>query len=104
MSFVASKSLALLVKSLPAMTNAALIEQYTMLCLERAEKRSEAEDFNFQVRQVLKAEILRRMGAVSVVQVACLQAADTIMFEFPTTAGMLREVAVASLKREGDKS
>jgi hypothetical protein len=106
-SFVTTTSLDLVSKSIAAMANAALVETYTRLCQEGARQAGEARDFNFQVCRTLKREILRRLQGCDVAEVTCLQAADTVMFEFPVTASMLRQVGlrqVGSSKPEGEKS
>lgn len=105
-SFVTTTSHDLVRKSIAAMSDEALVETYTGLCLEGARK-GVAGDFNFQVRQTLKHEISRRLKSRVVAEVTCLQAADTVMFEFPATASMLRQVGLRRVglsTSEGEKS
>jgi len=104
-SFVTAASGDLVSKSLAVMADEELVESYTVLCLEGARKAG-ADDFNHQVRQSLKHEILRRLKARVLAEVTCLQAADTVMFEFPATASMLRRVGSRGVdlsKPEGEK-
>ncbi len=105
-SFVTTASSDLVSKSVTVMADETLVETYTGLCLEAARKVGEAKDFNFQVRQTCKREILCRLKARVLAEVTCLQAADTVMIEFPATASMLRQVGsrrVDLSKLEGEK-